>query len=170
MEVLPSYLNLMKKIRLICSLLIGLTLITLVPGKSLSDNFSEYLLDEKYPFIKMQRARFIACAEGGVSFFETYGGFIAVSNALNETCFENISRQMAQHNKDKLKSRFELSTYPEYYYELDFTSKESKYNNQLFTIANVASPFHLNCMQNCTYTKEDLIRLGDRYYVNRKFF
>ena len=154
----------MKKIRSIWSFLIGFTLVILSPGISLSDNFSEYLLEEDYPFIKMQSARFIACAEGGASFFEKQGSLIAVSKELNEKCFENINRQMAHHNEDILKSRYELLANPEYSHELDFNSKVSNYSNKVFTIASVASPFHLTCMEDCKYTNEDLIRLGDKYY------
>ena len=159
-----SYLYLMEKIRSICSLLIGLALISLSPCVSLADNFSQYLLEEEYPFVKMQKARFFACAEGGVSFFDVQGDIVIVSKELNEKCFENINRQMALYNKDKLKSRFELSTYPKYSYGLDFNSQRSEYTNEVFNIASVASPFHLTCIEDCKHTKEDLVRFGDRYY------
>ena len=74
-----SYLHLMEKIRSICSLFIGLALISHSPCVSLADNFSQYLLEEEYPFVKMQKARFIACAEGGVSFFDAQGDIVIVS-------------------------------------------------------------------------------------------
>ena len=154
----------MEKIRSICSVLIGLALISLSPNVSLADNFSQYLSEEEYPFVKMQKARFIACAEGGVSFFDAQGDIVIVSKELNEKCFENISRQMAQYNKNKLKSRFELSTYPKYSYGLDFNSQQSDYTNEVFNIASVASPFHLTCIEDCKHTQENLVRLGDRYY------
>jgi len=134
-----------------------------------ANDLTDHLFEEKYPYPEKEMLSFASCSKGPVKFVpmsQGNGEFVVISNGLNESCFANVRRRMAEqlYLKDAERAVSAQLNPDDYDFGFQFAEATSSLSQLTYEVSTLVSPFQINCFEACRYLEEQIIRNFNTYY------